>query len=93
MAALIYYCDDGVVQIDILEDALRTVSQGGIHGRNPPLTAIAFEVAIKHASITKVLVTAVRYRTDIIGAEHELRFFSKGYSPAAEPLTMDEQCH
>lgn len=92
---LIYYCDDGVVQIDdnIVEDALRTVSQGGIHGRDAPLTAIAFEVTIKHASTTKVLATAVRYRTDIIGAEHELRFFSKGYSPAAEPLTMDEQCH
>ena len=95
MAALIYYCDDGVVQIDdnIVENALRTVSRGGIHGRNAPLTAIAFEVTIKHASIIKVLVAAVRYRTDTIGAGHEPRFFSRGYSPAAEPLTMDEQCH
>jgi hypothetical protein len=63
------------------------------HGRDAPLTENAFEVTIKHASITKVLVTAVRYRTDTIGAEHELRFSSRGYSPAAEPLTMDEQCH
>jgi hypothetical protein len=63
------------------------------HGRDAPLTAIAFEVTIKHASIIKVLVAAVRYRTDTIGAGHEPQFFSRGYSPAAEPLTMDEQCH
>ncbi|MFM0125296.1 transposase [Paraburkholderia sp. RL18-101-BIB-B] len=50
--ALIYYCDDGVVQID-----------DNIVGR----AANAFEVTIKHANITKVLVTAVRYRTDTIG--------------------------